>query len=63
MKALDVKDMLIQCIDVDCHNIGYNGFDSIDEVFDWWMGRTDLEIIKIYNDYYGLEGLGIKSKK
>ena len=42
---------------VDECNIGENGFDTLEEIESWWSGKTDNEIITIYDEYEGLENL------
>lgn len=44
---------------VDECNIGENGFDTIEEIENWWSTKTDNNIIKIYDEYEGLENLFI----
>ena len=42
---------------VDECNIGENGFNSIEEIENWWKDKTGNDIITIYDEYEGLENL------
>ena len=42
---------------VDEQNIGKNDFDSINEVEQWWINKTDFEIFEIFIGYNDLEDL------
>ena len=42
---------------VDECNIGENGFNTVEEIENWWNTKTDSDVIKIYYEYEGLENL------
>ena len=42
---------------VDECNMGENGFNTVEEIELWWSNKTDNDIIKIYDEYDGLENL------
>ena len=52
-----LKFIKYACMYVDECNIGENGFESIEEIEKWWESKTDSDIIKIYDEYEGLENL------
>ena len=49
--------MLKQNKDVDYQNIPENGFKTKKEVDEWWKSKDDITVIKIYDEYYGIENL------
>lgn len=50
-----ISFMLKQNKDVDYQNIPENGFKSKKEVDKWWEGKSTATIIKVYDEYYGIE--------
>lgn len=49
--------MLKQNKDVDYQNIPENGFKTKKEVDEWWKDKDVITVIKIYDEYYGMENL------
>jgi hypothetical protein len=47
--------MLKQNKDVDYQNIPDNGYKSKKEVNEWWASQNTATIIKVYDEYYGIE--------
>jgi hypothetical protein len=52
-----LKFMLKQNKDVDYQNIGTNDFKNKKQVNEWWKQQSSSMIVKIYDEYYGLEEL------
>lgn len=50
-------DMLKQNKDIDYQNIPENGFKTKKEVDEWWKHKDVDTVIKIYDEYYGIENL------
>ena len=51
--ALD--DTIQDCMNVDVANIPENGFESKDEVTQYYYEITDDELNRIYNEYFGAD--------
>ena len=50
--------MLKQNKDVDYQNIPENGFKTKKEVDEWWESHRNVNtVIKIYDEYYGIDDL------
>ena len=49
-----VQFMLEQNKDVDYENIGENDFNSSEEIEEWWKGKDEFTIFKIFDEYYGI---------
>lgn len=50
--------MLKQNKDVDYQNIPENGFKTKKEVDEWWERHRDvITVMKIYDEYYGIDNL------
>ena len=47
--------MLKRNKDVDYQNIPDNGFRSKKDVNEWWKDKSVATIIKVYDEYYGIE--------
>ena len=52
-----LKFMKYANVYVDECNIGENGFNTVEEIENWWNTKTDSDVIKIYDEYEGLENL------
>ena len=52
-----LRFMVKQNKDVDYQNVGSNGFKNKSQVDDWWKKQSEATIIKVYDEYYGLEEL------
>ena len=51
-------DMLKQNKDVDYQNIPENGFKTKKEVDIWWERHRDvITVMKVYDEYYGIDNL------
>lgn len=49
-----VQFMLEQNKEVDIDNIGENDFNSTEEIEEWWKGKDEFTIFKIFDEYYGI---------
>jgi len=49
--------MLLDCINVDIENIKENGFNTIQEILNFYKNKNYLEILLIFIEYYGIENL------
>lgn len=60
---MSFTEMIVQCIENDIVNIGDNGFQNIQEIFDFYKNVDDLTLVKIFDEYYGVEHTYYEKKK
>ena len=53
---MNYKEMMLKCIEIDILNISeLKEFKDVIDIINHYKKLTDLQIIKIYDEYFGLE--------